>query len=320
MKKAIFLLFLAPAAAGAYFMDPVSDICWECVFPVTIGANASLGGGPDAKTDAPALCACASEGNVTLGINLGFWEPLRTIEIVHKAFTFPSLGGAEIKGANFAPNHGRTPNAKKAGRRTSFYEVHWYHTPWLFLLEVLFDTRCLEQAPFDLAYLTEADPLWADSELNFLFNPEAVLFGSGPAVAACAADCASASAGAPLDALYWCAGCAGSLFPLTGWQASHTTPKKAYSLLTQRFAMKLHREGVLWAAYGKKGQCGPVIEPIMAKSLYKTQMLYPSREMFCQPFGAETASRASMKTPAAAPDAVYLVWRRRDCCQGRSAL
>ena len=45
---------------------------------------------------------------------------------------------------------------------------------------------------FDLAYLTEVDPLWNDDELTLILNPDAVLFANPVAIAACAADCVAA--------------------------------------------------------------------------------------------------------------------------------
>ena len=124
------------------------------------------------------MCSCVTNGSVTLGMNLGFWEPIRTIEIVREPFCFPSLGGLTMGGRFTAPAHGRTPNPKKRGHRTSFYQVHWYHTPWLYLLEVLFDTKCLEASPWDVAYMTELDPLWDDSMSSFLLNPDVTLFSN----------------------------------------------------------------------------------------------------------------------------------------------
>lgn len=50
----------------------------------------------------------------------------------------------------------------------------------------------------DIAYLSEVDPLWNDSTLSMLINPEAALFGNLIAQGACAADAAAASAGLPL--------------------------------------------------------------------------------------------------------------------------
>ncbi|MDA4835001.1 TraU family protein, partial [Enterobacter hormaechei] len=49
-------------------------------------------------------------------------------------------------------------------------------------------------ASFDVAYMTEIDPLWNDDVLTTLINPEVALFNNPIAVAACAADCVAASA------------------------------------------------------------------------------------------------------------------------------
>ena len=316
----------ALAACHGRFPNPVTDVCWECLFPLTVGSNGTLTKGdfPDVKTDADSLCGCQSGAYITMGLNIGFWEPIRTIEIVREPFCFPSLGGAKIGSHNFAPAHGRTPNPKKRGHRVSFYQIHWYHTPWIYLLEILLDTKCLEQSPWDMAYMTELDPLWDDSQLTFLLNPDVALFSNPIALGACAGDCLSATFSTPSDTLYWCAGCAGSIFPLTGWVNAHITPLQAWSLLTQRFTLKLHREGVQWASYGKDGQCGPRLEWIMAKSMYRSQMQYPTRSTqgtCCKPFGASTALDAMGKTPPIyGEDGSFLIWRRRDCCQGKDLI
>ncbi|AVZ00461.1 hypothetical protein DAI21_22910 (plasmid) [Lelliottia sp. WB101] len=43
----------------------------------------------------------------------------------------------------------------------------------------------------DIAYLSELDPMWNDSSLSVIINPEAVLFNNPIAQAACAADAAA---------------------------------------------------------------------------------------------------------------------------------
>ena len=45
---------------------------------------------------------------------------------------------------------------------------------------------CFEAASFDIAYITEIDPLWNDDTLTTLINPEVALFANPIAVAACA--------------------------------------------------------------------------------------------------------------------------------------
>ena len=89
------------AACYGKITNPVTDVCWECVFPITVGQNTSLissSGFTDVTTDADSMCSCVTNGSVTMGMNLGFWEPIRTIEIVREPFCFPSLGGLTMGG------------------------------------------------------------------------------------------------------------------------------------------------------------------------------------------------------------------------------
>jgi hypothetical protein len=159
--------------------------------------------------------------------------------------------------------------------RNSFYHVHWYTNPILYWLEVLLDFPCLEKGALDLVYLTEVDPLWADDELTAILNPEAVLFANAPAKAACAADCVAATAGMPIASLFWCAGCQGSIYPMGGHVATHIGGVQASALLTQRMTAKMHRQLVTFTGAGPAGLCGYYPLPIMDKTHYKLQMVYP---------------------------------------------
>ncbi|MCD8339045.1 MAG: TraU family protein [Burkholderiales bacterium] len=305
-------------------INPITDVCWSCVFPIKLaGATLVSGKNPDPSTDANHLCMCISGANITIGLNMSFWEPLRTAEIVRHPYCFPSLGGLNLNVGLRAPAHGRTPKKTDESGRSSFYQVHWYFTPWLFVLQALLDTACLEQSAWDLAYMTELDPLWDDSVTTFFLNPDVSLFANIAANSACAADCVAATTSLPSKTLYWCGGCNGNIFPLAGWVGAHLHLPQASSLLAMRFLMKLHRQGLEWAAYGEKGQCGPYLEPVMDKSVYRSQMVYPSRTTAkvdgrcCYPIGASTALWSSGKTWAGGgEDAAYLIYRKRDCCQG----
>ncbi|PMX28452.1 conjugal transfer protein, partial [Pseudomonas sp. MPR-R2A7] len=88
--------------------------------------------------------------------------------------------------------------------------------PLLYWMEILTDFACFEQASFDIAYMTEVDPLWQDDSLAALINPEAIVFANPIAQAACAGDCIAGTVNLPLDPLFWCAGCQGSMYPLNG--------------------------------------------------------------------------------------------------------
>lgn len=145
------------------------------------------------------------------------------------------------------------------------------------------------------------------------------------AVAACAMDWTAASVMKPRPELFWCSGCQGGLYPLAGWVAAMTSPLQAWHLIAARMSVKLAREGLLWAAYGKKGQCGPYFEPIPRKDVWRTQLIYPtvtaSGSKCCRPMGAPTQTWGAGKTYAVGgEDGAILLWRMRDCCAGQNLM
>jgi conjugal transfer pilus assembly protein TraU len=313
----------APTCNGK-FMNPVTDVCWSCIFPIKIGSSTLMGKDQEdngTSGDGNPVCYCNNGGVPKVGVKVSFWEPARVVEVVRAPYCFPSLGGIKLDVGIDAPAHGRA--WKKGNTRSSFYHVHWYINPLLFWLEVLVDNGCLEQNVFDLAYFTEVDPLWSDSELTFILNPDAALFTNLLAQGACAADCVAASAGFPMNDLFWCAGCQGSMYPLDGWVGTHVGGVQASTLLVQRMTNKMHREGLIWAASGSDGLCGYYVQPLMDKRNYKMQMLYPVRATdkwngkCCHPYGRTTTIWQSGKEfPYKGEDFSYQIFRKRDCCQG----
>lgn len=309
-------------------INPVTDVCWSCMFPVTLGVTIEIspeGDAPDVKTDATPFCVCGQDINLEGGLNFSFWEPLRTAEVIRHSWCFPSLGGVSMENDDlFSKDHARMHPVDTPTRTTAFWQVHWYHTPWLFVMEVLLDEGCLEQSAWDLAYLSELDPLWDDTLSSFILAPDAALFTAGAAFGACAVDCMSAMAGVSQETLYWCGGCQGAVFPLSGWMAGMTSPLQAWHLMTHRFSMKLSREGILWSAHGKDGQCGPYVQPLFRKDVWRTQLVYPSRttsKPCCHPLGRSTMVWGSGKTfPVTGEDGAILLWRKRDCCMTKASV
>ena len=289
-------------ACSGRFVNPVTDICWSCLFPISIGSIKVSGGG---REDTPNP------------IPVGFWEPVRLVDVTRVPFCMVNMGGLQLGrstigyGIHGAGGEGRT--------RSSFYQVHWYVYPVIYWLELMVDFLCLEQSDFDVTYITELDPLWNEDELSFILNPEAALFGKPIAQSACAADCTAASAGFPLDPLFWCGGCQGSLYPFTGNNAAHHGGVQASLLMTQRMIAKLHRELLLWGTSGQEAQCKKIILPIIKKSQYKTQMTYPRPTtrgpMACNPLGrTEVIWGTGREFPYKGEDFGYLIWRKVNCC------
>ena len=165
----------------------------------------------DTPNPSSPICLCGSP-IPRIGLSLGVWEPARLMDVTRNPWCFPNLGGLTIDPGLHAAR-GRTGSSGGDGAKGSVWHAHYYMYPLLSWIGVLLDLGCLEGGGLDIAWTSELDPAWLDDELSFLLNPEAALFANLPAQAACAADCAAASAGLPLDPMFWCAGCQGRDVP-----------------------------------------------------------------------------------------------------------
>ena len=247
------LFWSGPASAQTCtgrFVNPVSDVCWECLFPISIGplTIGSTGGVIDTPNPSSPICFCGSP-IPRIGLSLGVWEPARLMDVTRAPWCFPNLGGLTID-PGLPAGRGRTGSSGGDGATGSVWHAHYYMYPLLSWIGVLLDLGCLEGGGLDIAWVSELDPAWLDDELTFLLNPEAALFANLPAQAACAADCAAASVGLPLDPLFWCAGCQGGMYPLTGNVAAHVGGVQASLLAAQRLVYRLHRAGIAWGTSG----------------------------------------------------------------------
>ncbi|TFW13390.1 conjugal transfer protein [Massilia arenosa] len=302
------------------FPNPVTDICWSCMLPISIG-SVRIGGGAQEDIPNPSNPLCSCGGNPILGLSIGFWEPARQVEVVRKPFCLVSMGGIDLNPGLPAAESARF--ARPGGSSNSFYQAHFYINTVMAWLQVITDFPCMEKAGFDLAYLTEVDPTWDDDELALILNPEVVLFANPVAVAACAADCAAATLGFGSSSLFWCAGCQGGLYPFSGEVPVHMGGVRTAELITERLTAKMHRELLAWGWHGRAGLCGPYVLPVMDKTAYKTQLIYPipATEKFggrcCQPFGRTTALwGAGKEFPVRGEDFTFLLFRKRNCCVG----
>ena len=82
---AVLALILVRPAVGratcsASFFNPITDICWDCIFPVAIGGITIFGSDIDSPGDdiSSPICICGT----TIGLSASFWEPARIIETV----------------------------------------------------------------------------------------------------------------------------------------------------------------------------------------------------------------------------------------------
>lgn len=89
----------SPAKCTGSFLNPISEIAWQNVFPVKI-ATATIIASPEDSSDiaidtsyAP-VCTCPAPPPLMMrvGVPIGYYEPSHLLETVKDPFCFPSLG------------------------------------------------------------------------------------------------------------------------------------------------------------------------------------------------------------------------------------
>lgn len=327
LKLLLMLLLLplpleAKVVCSGRMVNPITDICWKCLFPLSIAGQTIANPDRDNATPEEArsfFCSC-DKPIPRIGIPIGFWEPFRLADVTLKPFCMVNLGGVDLKLNLNTPDGTVHPKqGGKTGRKTAFYHVHWYVYPVLYWMNLVTNLICMSNESFDIAYMTELDPLWQDDELALWLNPEVALFANPVAQLACSADCLKASISTPINTLFWCAGCQGGVYPLTGHLSFHHGGADASTLILEKMIFKLHRELLLFGSMGKKAACGLYPMPWWRKDQYKLQMTYPSvtknTKLACNPVGRTTfVWGANKEYPIKGEDFGYLVWRRRLCC------
>ena len=259
------------------------------------------------------------------GISVGFWEPVRLVDITRTPYCMTNLGGLQLGSGDLkkVSSYARGYGDHHAHR--SFYHVHYYIYPVIYWLELITDFVCLEKSTFDVAYMSELDATWNDEKLQTLINPEVFLFGNAVAQAACAIDCAAATADLPRDEMFWCAGCLGNIYPFSGANADHVGGVQSSSLYTARIIAKMHRLGLAEETSTNDSKvngnlCRKSKAFKIKKSQYKLQMVNPipsTNGLGCWPLGLSDVLYSSFKEyPYDGQDFGYLIWRKINCCAG----
>lgn len=317
---------MAAGGCGAMpFVNPITDICWSCVFPIFIGpVPVATAGQVDSGASngyPPPVCICpkATPPWFRIGIGVTFWEPYRIAEAVREPWCSPMLGGISLGSASSSvAGQGGNRTTQRNSESVSFYHVHWFVYPVMYWFNMMVNDNCVYPEQFDVAFMTELDPMWNNDEMSFILNPEAVLFNNPVAQAACAADCLSASLWNPLDPLFWCLGCQVGLHPLTGTVKPHEGGLASSTVAVQRMHAILHRSFLALNASTPAAMCMPLPAPIMQKSWYKTQLLRPIPITYAaHSYGMTTnVWNTGKEFPIKGEDYAYMIWRRRVCCIG----
>ncbi|WP_240342567.1 TrbC family F-type conjugative pilus assembly protein [Methylococcus sp. EFPC2] len=299
----------------------ITDICWACLFPIRI-AGGAMGDGdyPSSATD-QVFCVCNDPNGIpNVGMTLGLWSPARMIELVTTPWCSPALGGMKF-GSSPLRLRGTTGQAEYDNGEIAFFNYHYIAFPLYIMLDLFWDNRCNADGykDFDLMYVSELDPTWNNDELAFFTNPEVALFANPVAISSCVADGAAATAGHPIDAMFWCAGTWGSMYPFAGL-ANPTVgaDPRLTSLFAIRATAALHRRGLAFGTVGNDALCGGKIVPFIPKSQYGMTMFYPVADTDRRHAIGESTFRWGMghTYPGPGDSHVYVLFRWQDCCSG----
>ena len=306
----------ADAACEGRFVNPITDICWRCMFPLSLGSTKVTGGDlPDTSNPGSPIQFCPMPPPVfqRVGLAIGYWEPMAMTDVARSPGCMVNLGGFTVNLGKMGMGAAKKDDKQVNG---AFYHVHWYKYPLTYWLNIITSLGCLQGGDLDIGYLSEIDPTWGDSALTSILNPEAVIFANPIAQGACAADAIASAVNKPLDPLFWCAGSQGSMYPFNGWVSNESSPLQSSVLVSERMAFKLHRQGQIMESIGEdKKVCFEYPSPIIPKTRWRYQMvnMYPDVAQ-CHPFG-RTVMRweTGRNPPNTKKNYGYLLWRKRNC-------
>lgn len=297
------------------FVNPITDVCWECIFPISIGSvPVSAGTAPDTGNPASPIQICPYGIFYRVGMAIGYWEPTAMTDVTRSPYCMVNMGGFNLNVGKIGTGTAGQSDKPSPG---AFYHVHWYKYPLMYWVNIITSASCKQGGgDMDIGYLSELDPMWNDSSLSLILTPEAMLFNNVIAQGACAADAIASAFNKSIDALFWCAGSQGSMYPFTGWTSNEFSPLQSSVLVSERMAYKLHRQGMIMNTIGvDTAVCFEYPSPILPKERWRYQMvnMYPDIAA-CHPVG-RTVMRweAGHNPPNGRKNFGYLMWRKRNC-------
>lgn len=304
----LFFTVSANADCGSGVINPITDVSWNCMFPMSI-AGVPMGGGEDTpNSHTSTVCTCDQGVVPTVGIRYSLWEPSRLIDTVSEPYCMMPLG-TQLGGSGRARLSGGYSRSEDSTR--AFQQMHYYIFPVFQILDMFYDIPCIGDEGFDVAMLTELVPTWNNDTLSLIVNPEAILFSNPVTNIACAADATSALTGFPRRELFWCLGSWGNAYPLAG-SITATDYMEANAALAARGVYFMGRTGLLWET--SDDGCYRRAATIWRKDKYRLQMARPTRDSTCVPIGRDALVWGAGKHDLYDDNFMWVLNRKVDCC------
>lgn len=271
----------------------ISDLCWDCIFPMTLaGVPLAIGRSTSNLPTglAAPFCLCPGRtGYPSPGITMGMWMPTHIVEVVRRPFCLPTLGldlGSQMTSSQAGmkialqqggagDGAGLSPSSNDQ-TGTTFYNVHWLKFPTSVLMDMFENWICAPKGGTDMDYLffQELNPLWQSDLLSLYVNPEAKIFAQVYAVALCMVDAVKSSMGRPIKQAINCLGSWGQMYPVTGHAAAQETVEGRLAAAA-RNAASMHRYTLAKMTYGNKAVCKERNYFVYPKHQYQWQHFWP---------------------------------------------
>ncbi|MGN1393629.1 MAG: TraU family protein [Succinivibrionaceae bacterium] len=323
-----FFILVCQSYAGEYtcpkaniFSNILDNVPFEESIPLYV-AGGYIGSG---KHNLPSnashkyFCNCKdNDGIVNSGLVLGMWEIAYLIEFTRVPNCSLVLGGISLPIKN--TRVGTSGNNENDSSDLMFYHAHLYSFPLYSMLNMFSEIRCgqYDYMDLDLLYASELDPSWNDELVSLKEHPETLSLANKNIVSSCAYDVKNSMQGEINNDLFYCAGSWGFLYPLSGYVGNTGSIAENTSLLAVRLLTKLHRRNLLANTMGNDNLCGNNSSMMMDKELYRFSMLYPTPEKSsAHALGSPVSYwQGDSRVPPGMHDAIYVVWRYRNCCLG----
>jgi len=297
-------------------INPISDIAWQCIFPIAImGVPFDIGDHPPDYDTTDLFCDCPGKDGSYYGFGfvVDFWEPARMVDTVTDAWCFPGLGMDWQNTGQVGSGYSGGGQLRLMEENIAFQHYHYYIMPFWALLELYTDIPCIgDGETFDIAMVSEVRPDWARDMVAAELYPETSLMANEFVVLACVADAVMATAMQTINALYWCMGSWGTTYPMTG----HITAQD-YVEANAGIAGKAMYVQARTAMLGDRATnyCGTTYLPIWVKSHWRMQEVDPVADPQCHNIGEPGILWTAGKAPVGLMDNYsWLLFRKVKCC------
>jgi len=323
----------ANAICKGKMINPVKDTNWNNLFPMTLVSGVKLGSGKNNSFlhKMPAVCKCPHQ--VLPGAGITFHTPDYLGEVVSEPMCVVSLPGAKLtsaydrnRGSNGGNQSGSDGNAAYKHVHVFAFDLFKMMSFFKKFIGCLDTTEYASTVPganmtFGVKYLSEIDPMHPNTMWAIAFTPEALLFANPAGLFSCIPDMIASTFGRPVDALFWCGGVNGVMYPFDGYAKNSSGVVIENMDIMQRHLAKGHRSFLYSSTIGPWAQCMTMPLGLVTKSQYRFDPTFPNPVRNGPPilWGENPLKWATGRVintpnPNNGQDSAYIIWQGRQCC------